>query len=59
VTAPARALGLDPLPPIAPGAPADLLLVAGRDWHDALRAPARRLVLCAGQDMADNRKVPA
>jgi len=59
VTAPARALDLDPLPPIAPGAPADLFLVAGRDWHDALRAPARRLVLCAGQDMPDDRKVPA
>lgn len=58
-TAPARALGLDPSPPIAPGAPADLLLVAGRDWHDALRAPARRLVLCAGKDMPDNRKAPA
>lgn len=59
VSAPVRALGLDPLHPIAPGAPADLLLVAGRDWHDALRAPARRRVLCAGQDMPDNRKVPA
>ncbi len=58
-TAPARALGLDPLPPIVPGAPADLLLVAGRDWHDALRAPAHRRVLCAGQDMPENRKVPA
>jgi cytosine/creatinine deaminase len=46
-TAPARALGLTP-PALIPGAPADLLLVAGADWHDALRRPAMRRILRKG-----------
>lgn len=43
--APARALGL-PGTQIAPGEPADLILIPGADLHDALRrpAPARRIV---------------
>lgn len=57
-TAPALALGLSP-PALVPGAPADLMLVAGRDWHDALRAPARRRLLRAGQEIVPDRKVPS
>jgi cytosine/creatinine deaminase len=56
--APARALGLTP-PAIAPGAPADLLLVAGADWHEALRRPARRRVLRAGVETDSPEQVPA
>jgi cytosine deaminase len=56
-TAPALALGYA-LPALKPGAPADFLLVAGRDWHDALRAPARRRIFRDGQEIAPDRKVP-
>lgn len=55
---PARAMGLG-VPSLAPGAPADLLLVAGRDWHAALRGPVRRRILRAGHDRPDTREVPA
>jgi cytosine/creatinine deaminase len=45
--APARALGLAPRR-IEAGAPADLLLIRGADWHDALRRPAPRRILRGG-----------
>lgn len=57
-TAPARALGLSP-PALTPGAPADLMLVAGTDWHDALRRPGPRRVIRAGVDSPQQEKVPA
>jgi len=57
-TAPARALGLPPSA-IAPGAPADLLLVAGRDWHEALRRPAARRILRQGVEAHPTPEVPA
>lgn len=57
-TAPGRALGLEP-PVIETGAPADLLLVAGADWQDALRGPARRRVLRAGAETPAKESVPA
>ncbi len=47
-TGPARALGLEP-PELAVGAPADFLLIEGRDWGEALRGPrARRQVVRTG-----------
>jgi cytosine/creatinine deaminase len=57
-TAPARALGLT-TPAIVPGAPADLLLVRGADWHDALRGPARRRILRQGVETPSHESVPA
>lgn len=57
-TAPARALGLDP-PALTQGAPADLMLVAGIDWHDALRRPGPRRVIRAGVDSPLQDEVPA
>jgi cytosine deaminase len=56
--APARALGLSP-PAIAPGAPADLMLVAGADWHDALRRPPLRRILRAGLEAPLSERIPA
>ncbi|HVG49116.1 MAG TPA: amidohydrolase family protein [Rubellimicrobium sp.] len=49
-TAPARAMGL-PEPTLAPGAPANLLLIAARDWNEAVsdpRVPVR--VIRAGRE---------
>jgi cytosine/creatinine deaminase len=57
-TAPARALGLAP-PAIAPGAPADLLLVRGADWHDALRGPARRRIIRKGVETPTEENLSA
>lgn len=57
-TAPARALGFTP-PALAPGAPADLMLVAGTDWHDALRRPAARRILRGGVEAPIPHEVPA
>lgn len=56
--APALALGLTPAA-IAPGAPADLLLVAGADWHEALRAPPHRRILRGGIEQNTKKEVAA
>jgi cytosine/creatinine deaminase len=57
-TTPARALGLTP-PAIAPGASADLLLVRGTDWHDALRGPARRRIIRKGVETPTEENLSA
>jgi cytosine/creatinine deaminase len=57
-TAPARALGL-PATPIEPGAPADILLVRGSDWHDALRRPAQRRIIRQGAEAPVQQGIPA
>lgn len=49
-TLPAASMGL-PVPAIAPGAPADFILIAGPDWDAALRTGrARRRIFRAGQE---------
>ncbi|MBU2868454.1 amidohydrolase family protein [Pacificibacter marinus] len=46
----ARVMGLD-APDIAIGAPADFMLIQGRDWDDALRSPtAQRRIIRSGQN---------
>lgn len=57
-SAPARALGLDPAP-LHPGAGADLILIRGADWHDALRRPARRRIFRSGVEAPQPDEVPA
>lgn len=57
-TAPARALGLT-APAIIPGAPAEILLVEGSDWHGALRGPARRRIIRQGAEARIQESVPA
>jgi len=57
-TAPARALGL-PAQAIETGARADLLLVQGGDWQDALRGPARRRIIRQGAEARIQESVPA
>jgi cytosine deaminase len=57
-TAPARALGLDPVS-LTPGAGADLMLIRGADWHDALRRPAPRRLIRGGVEIPPSDEVPA
>lgn len=52
-SAPALALGLA-APALVPGAVADLLLVRGADWHEALRQPPRRRIIRGGAEAPVN-----
>jgi cytosine deaminase len=58
VAAPARAMGL-PVPTLEPRAPADILLIAARDWDEAIsdpRVPVR--VLRGGREQRQEELVP-
>lgn len=56
--APARAMGL-PVPSIEPGAPADILLIAARDWDEAVSDPRVPLrVLRGGREQRQEEPVP-
>lgn len=54
--APARAIGFD-LPEIEVGAPANFILIDGKDWDDALRAaPAGREIVRHGRSLLSGEK---
>jgi cytosine deaminase len=56
--APARAMGL-PVPVLAPGSLADMLLIAARDWDEAVSDPRVQIrVIRGGQEQAQKETAP-